>query len=127
MTQEELTEKIDFIRKRHNKRAWLVMGIFLGTLFSGFYGVELLGSHLVDPLRDISIFSVVGLCALVVILGMVKTYRLDKQDCVQHSVLCPHCGLHLYDWHRIMWGGASVAKTGKCRHCGRQLVNQQPN
>jgi hypothetical protein len=122
MTQAELTQKISIVRKRHNFRQSIVVLLSLSIFFGGLFSTY--NFELSDSGRHLYIYFVIALFIVVVTAGTVKNYLEDKKDCYKNSIVCPHCGKHLYDWHRIVWGGESPEKTGKCGHCKMNLIQK---
>ena len=115
MYAHDLRSGLDFIRKRHNRRVVKLLVVFAIVLLGGFWAAS---SFLGSPgERTIAMVFIAAVLAILTAVGMVRIYRLDKRDCLDHSVVCPHCDLHLYEWSRVIWGGPSVLSTGECGHC----------
>jgi len=122
MTQVELTQKISFVRKRHNFRQAIVTILSFSILFGGLFSINNLTYS--ETGRHIYLYFVIAVFIVVGTVGCVKNYLLDKKDCYKNSIVCPHCGKHLYDWHRLVWGGDSPEKSGKCGHCEMNLIQK---
>jgi len=127
MNQAELTEKIEFVRKRHNFRVLILLIIFIVVFFGLVYiSLSILGPDSSKAQRQMIVIAIVAFCGIIATVGSLRVYHSDKRDCYEHSVLCPNCGKHLYHWHRMVWGGPSVVKTGKCAHCKKQMTDESP-
>jgi hypothetical protein len=92
-------------------------------LFGGLLSID--NFMLTDTDRKIFVYSVSAIFIVTGILGCIMNYKQDKKDCYANEFTCPKCGKHLYHWRRLMWGGMIVespVKSGKCGHCGADLV-----
>jgi hypothetical protein len=122
MTPREFAEKFSYVRKRHNSRQLVVIIISFSILFGGLLSIN--NFRLSDFGRHIYVYCTAAIFAVVGIVGCVINYQQDKKDCYNNSITCPHCGKHLYDWHRLILGGESPVMTGKCGHCKGSLAER---
>jgi len=95
MTQAELTEKFNYVRRRHNRRQLLVIIIASSILFGALLSIDNLSLTVTG--RHICVYIVAGLFLLIGITGSISNYQKDKRDCYTIKFTCPHCGKHLYD------------------------------
>jgi hypothetical protein len=116
MTKAELKSKINFVRKRHNKRQIFVVIAALIVFTGGAKAADYL--ELTPGGRYVYVFSLIAALILVGLVGTLKNLKADRKDCIDNSILCLHCGKQLYDWTK----SNSPEKTGKCCHCNELLI-----
>ncbi len=125
MNQAELTEKIEYVRKRHNLRVLILLIISIVIFFGLVYiSLCILGPESSKSQRQMVVIPLAAFCGIIAAVGSLRIYESDKRDCYEHSLLCPNCGKHLYHWHRMVWGGPSVVDTGKRAHCKKQIIDE---
>lgn len=121
MRRAELEALIDRVRPRHNRRMVTLLVLFVFVFFIGLFSMP---RGLNRSGRELWMLAVVGVEALLVGAGFRLAFRAIKDDCYRLSVLCPLCGRHLYSHHHLIWGGEGTRRTGRCPHCGAQLIDE---
>ncbi len=124
MTRGELQALVDRVRRRHNRRVFIVLAALLGVFFGGVVLGQAIWPPSGPPARPLWLYGVLAAYFAVGVLGAAWIFRDAKADCYRLGVLCPYCRQHLYSRRRLLWGGYGTRTTGVCPHCGEQLIDE---